>query len=184
MQPRLDILAHGLPDELTAFRIEAAIIDVLRPGKSLLNPVRGFRALQFGRLPLNELLTALYAALEVDITEPVLLIRINQLYRPGMSDLELYEATRGIWKVGPRRERAHYAVAIFQEVVREVYKINDWHPAATTPLSNTSIRGTESSAALGIHGTIAHNLSRKYRNGLIHQLIDSRSQNLVTYLNC
>lgn len=30
MEPRLEVLAHALPDEDAAFRIEAAVIDVLR----------------------------------------------------------------------------------------------------------------------------------------------------------
>src|SRR5262245_35954344 len=50
LQPRLDIIAHGMPDETTALRVEAAIIDVLRPGQNLTNRVRGFRALEFGRV--------------------------------------------------------------------------------------------------------------------------------------
>src|ERR1041385_9256014 len=35
LQPRIDILAHGIPDEETALRIEAAVIDALWPGKTL-----------------------------------------------------------------------------------------------------------------------------------------------------
>ena len=37
----------------------------------------------------------------------------------------LYEATRGVWKVGERREYAHLALAVFEGVVREVYAIHD-----------------------------------------------------------
>ena len=43
-----------------------------------------------------------YVAERVDIEDPVLLIRISQRYEPGMSAQELYEATRGIWKLSPR----------------------------------------------------------------------------------
>ena len=49
-----------------------------------------------------------------------------------MSERELYEATRGIWKVGGRRTAARYAFAIFDAVVREVYEINAWNPAGST----------------------------------------------------
>lgn len=66
------------------------------------------------------------------VTDPALLIRISQLYRYGMPALDLYEATRGVWRLGPRRERAKYAFAVCEAIVREVYAIDSWHPAGTT----------------------------------------------------
>lgn len=36
----------------------------------------------------------------VQIEEPAILIRISRLWDPGLSDDELYDATRGHWKVG------------------------------------------------------------------------------------
>lgn len=41
-----------------------------------------------------------------------LLIRINNEYRHKISDLELYEAAGWAWRVGARREKAQYAMAI------------------------------------------------------------------------
>jgi hypothetical protein len=43
-----------------------------------------------------------------------------------------YEATRGVWKVGPRREDVNFALAIYKGVVIEVFEIHDWHPAGST----------------------------------------------------
>lgn len=63
-----------------------------------------------------------YEAVPVTVTEPAILIRINQLYRSGMNATELYEVTRGVWRVGVRCEQAHYALAVFQGVVKAVYK--------------------------------------------------------------
>ena len=48
-----------------------------------------------------------------------------------MTELELYEATSGVWRVGRRRERVEYAMAVYQGIVREVYKIIKWYPAGT-----------------------------------------------------
>jgi hypothetical protein len=130
-EPRIDILAHGLRDEETAFRIEAAIIDLF--GLDVLtNEVRGWRSLQLGRIPLSEL-TMYYAARPVTVEIPALLIRINRLYRHNMTPQELYEATRGVWKLDARCTKARYAFAVFEGLVREVYEIESWHPAATTP---------------------------------------------------
>src|SRR5688500_1455684 len=78
----------------------------------------------------------------VGIDEPALLIRIPRLWKPGMSDDELYDATRWHWKVGPRRKRAELAFAVAGGVVREVYRSASWHPAGTTP----SVTDTHSTA--------------------------------------
>lgn len=70
---------------------------------------------------------------DVDVTDPALLVRINQLYHSAMSDQELYEATRGIWKVGgSRRKRVKYALAIFEGIVREVYSVESWARAGSS----------------------------------------------------
>ena len=100
IRPRLEILSHGLKDEETAFRVEAAVIDLLGLGE-LTNEVRGWKSLQMGRMALDELI-GYYAADPVDVVHPVLLIRINKLFRHNMTPLELYEATRGIWRLGKR----------------------------------------------------------------------------------
>lgn len=131
LQPRLEVLAHGLHDEETAFRVEAAAIDLLGLER-LTNEARGWRSVESGRMALEELV-AYYAAPPVEVTDPALLIRINKLFRHGMSAEELYEVTRGVWKLGPRREEARFALAVFEGVVREVFAIERWHRAGTTP---------------------------------------------------
>ena len=68
----------------------------------------------------------------MDIDEPVVLIRPARLYREGMSDDELYEATRGVWRVGPRAANARYAFAVAHAVIVEVYEIDSWQPAGTS----------------------------------------------------
>ncbi len=131
LEPRIDILVHGLPSEEAAFRIEAAVIDAIGPDR-LTNGVRGWQTGKVGRMPLKELV-ALFGATPVEVLHPALLIRINRLYRYGMEEAELYEVTRGIWKLGSRRVRARYAFSVFHGVVRAVFEIDSWHPERTTP---------------------------------------------------
>jgi len=69
----------------------------------------------------------------LSVTDPAILIRINRLYRDGMTEDELYDATRSCWKLGSRRNRAKYALAVFEGVVQEVYEIDGWHEGGTTP---------------------------------------------------
>jgi hypothetical protein len=131
LEPGIDILVHGLPSEEAALRIEAAVIDAIGPDR-LTNAVRGWESGKVGRMPLTELV-ALYGATPVDVVHPSLLIRINRLYRYGMGQTELYEATRGIWKLGSKRARARYAFSVFHGVVRAVFEIESWHRERTTP---------------------------------------------------
>lgn len=64
---------------------------------------------------------------EVEIDDPVILIRINRTYRENMSIEELYEATRKGWRLNPERaERAKYVFSVYRGIVKEIYKINDW----------------------------------------------------------
>ncbi len=67
----------------------------------------------------------------MEISEPAILIRINKKYHENMSRLELFEATRGVWKVGLRREKAYLAFAVYRGIVKEVYAIHSWHPTGT-----------------------------------------------------
>ena len=67
------------------------------------------------------------------VTEPALLIRIAKLYRPGMTGQQLYEATRGVWKLGPDKDAAEYAFCVAGGIVHEVYSVGAWHKAGTTP---------------------------------------------------
>src|SRR5688500_18661586 len=64
-RPRIDILAHGLPDEQTAYRVEAAAIDLLEMTE-LTNVVRGKHALKLGRASLSDLV-AIYSRRRVKI---------------------------------------------------------------------------------------------------------------------
>ena len=71
-----------------------------------------------------------------DITENVIAIKINQAYRENMTELELYEITRGYWKIDAKRaEKADYAFCIYKGIIKEVYKIKEWLPAGTIPRS-------------------------------------------------
>jgi hypothetical protein len=102
-RPSVSRSCREATDAEAALRVEAAAIDALGL-PALTNKIRGWRSTDLGRTPLAELV-ALYRKKPVTIREPAIVIRINRLYRPGMSAAELYDATRGIWKIDPRRPR-------------------------------------------------------------------------------
>jgi len=124
---RVDLLAFGLPNEKAAFSVEAALIQALGLDH-LTNKVSGQGT---KREPLREALLRL-GARRVRIVEPSVLIRVSQLFRPGMRQAELYEITRGVWKVGRRRNGVALAMAVHNGVIREVYRVREWYPAGTT----------------------------------------------------
>lgn len=180
-EPLIEILAHGLTSEEEAYRIEAAVIDLL--GLPVLtNRVRGKGTRSLGRLPLSDLV-ALYRKRPVEIREPAILIRITELYRPGMTAMALYDATRGVWKVGPKRNRAKYALAVFAGVIREVYEIKQWLPAGST----LSSRAPEDLTAPGrweFIGQLApDSMRRHYVDRWIGHRFKQGSRNPIKYMN-
>lgn len=181
--PRIDILAHKLRDEETVFRIEAAVIDLFGLD-ALTNEVRGWRSLQLGRIPLSEL-AMYYGAMPVTVEVPALLIRINRLYRHNMTPHELYEATRGVWKIGPRCSKAQYAFAVFEGLVREVYAIDSWHPAATTPYTTRDPSQLTTNGRREFLGHVADATVRDvYVGRSVARQFPQGLQNPVVYVNC
>ena len=69
----------------------------------------------------------------VVVSDPAILIRIRRSYHDGMSETALYEATRGTWVIGERRNHAKLAMAVVDGVIRAVYEIDQWHQAGMTP---------------------------------------------------
>lgn len=58
-----------------------------------------------------------------------MMIRISATYSDALSPLELYEMTRGFWRVDVEHARqADYVLAVYQGIVREVYQVADWFP--------------------------------------------------------
>jgi uncharacterized protein len=170
-----------LKDEKTALRIEAAVIDLLGKG-DLTNQVRGWGSGIVGRMELNDL-AALYESIPVRIDEPALLIRVNQLYRYGMSNDELYDITRGVWKIGTRREKAKYAFAVYKGLVREVYQIKKWSQAGTTEYRTRTFNDVNVPERWEFTGVVAERMIRdKYVGKSIKNKMNSRYP--IAYVNC
>ena len=179
------ILAHGLADEETALRIEAAVIDLLGLD-DLTNAVRGWRSIELGRMSLEELIPY-YAAKPVTIEDPVLLIRINQHYRHAMSARELYEATRGIWKLSPSHaEQASYAFAVFGRHSTRGLRNRQVAPSRHSEVRNAgSGPQLERSKRWEFEGRVAHDTVRtNYLGSSVSSYFPRGSQSPVRYVNC
>lgn len=183
-KPRIEILRYGLSQRM-ALNVEAAVIDVIGID-NLTNEKRGTDT-EHGRMGL-ELLEAIIDPIEADIKEHVILIRVNQLYRYGMSDQELCDATRGIWDMADRKYNADYAFSVFMGIVMDVYKIKSWHRAGTTPYPTrpNMIRNNIAPERLGfwefIREPVSDEIRNKYRMKSVKKYLSSR--NSFLYVNC
>lgn len=75
-----------------------------------------------------------------DLQENIVVIKINQLYWSGMSEEALYEVTRGIWKRNLKSlVGTEYCLSVYKGIVVEVYQIDKWNPAGTTPMKTRNI---------------------------------------------
>ncbi|MEW2741473.1 hypothetical protein ABZ131_20135 [Providencia rettgeri] len=133
----IDILCHGLESEM-AFTVETTCIDLVGM-EGLTNKVKGKTTskdeeiLRQGRLTLEEA-ASIYSQQDTTISakHAGLAFILNKLYRFNMSELELFEATRGVWRNPPHKDESlRYAYAIYNNIIKEVYKIHSWIPAGT-----------------------------------------------------
>lgn len=117
-----------------------------------------------------------------NIVDPAVLIRVPQAYQPGMSGLALYEATRGVWKIGPRRDTVRYALAVHQGVVQEVYEISHWQPAWTTPYKVRKFENTGVPGRWEFVGHVAAEPVRgRYLGKSVAHYFKRGAQNPITY---
>ena len=182
-EPRIELLVHGLESEAEALRIESIAIGLIGL-RALTNEIRGYGTDVVGRIPLSKLV-ALYTSKPVEIAEPSILIRINKAYRYDMTDDELYEATRGIWKAGVRREKAKYAFAVFRGSVRGVYAIGRWVPAGSTLYRTRMQNNVKFPGSWEFVGRKAGEAIRaKYLDRSVNQYFAQGAQNPITYVNC
>jgi len=119
----------------------------------------------------------------VSINESVIAININQTYRHGISAEELYESTRGIWRLSKEHaERAQYAFAVYQGVIREVYEIEQWLPAGSTKYKWRQFEPSHLKNRYEFTGKVASSEIRdKYVDKRMPEL---HSQNPIRYYNC
>ena len=94
-EPKIEILVHGVEDEITIKKIEASIIDLIDK-KNLTNKVGGYESTDFGRMDVNQIV-AKYSSKKAEIKEKVVLIKLSQSFRYNMDPIDLYDYTRGIW---------------------------------------------------------------------------------------
>lgn len=182
LEPIIEILRFGLTDDQAAL-VEASVIDTLSLG-SLSNQCRGIHSKSLGRISVGDVIAEISAE-PAECIDPLMLIKINRLFRSDMSELELYEATRGTWVLGRRREKAKYACAVFRGVVREVYQIDEWNPAGTKDYSTRDDSAFAGNGRWEFCGRKAPETVRnRYLLRSVRHLQGASAQNPIRYVNC
>lgn len=149
----IDILRHGM-DESTAKLVEATCIDLLGVGE-LTNKVRGSSSMM-GRITLDELQhLLLQEETEIAPEHAGLAFLLNSTYKSGMSPLELYEATRGIWANVPKDEKLKFAYATYGGLIMEVYEIQCWVKAGSQQYFTRDLNLTDETRRSEFVGRIA-----------------------------
>lgn len=176
-EPRIEILRYGLSDS-EAHLVEAASIDLIGKAK-LTNRMSGHHESSFGRITSQRVISMLTAK-KVEVEHKAILITINKLYRSDMSPEELYEVTRGIWRVGEiNRNKVEFAMAVYQGIVLEVYRIKRWYPAGTLKYKTRDSSEFKTSGRWEFSGSVAKDIRDQY----VDFSVGKAGQNPIRYIN-
>ena len=185
-EPVIEILVHGV-DEETALKVEAAAIDLIGID-NLTNVQKGHHTSVYGRIDVDELNRRYDKEIlkESDITENVIMIRINKAYHYGMTQFEIYDNTRCCWKVNKdQADKVEYAFSVYDGMVIEVFHIETWLPAHTTLIAEATLdpRPDKDKGRYEFVGDIAPDEIRdKYLGKMVTELFPQGNQNPIKYV--
>ena len=119
------------------------------------------------------------------ISHRVVIIRIPVLYRADMDATELYESTRGVWRMNVSRARAsEYVFSVIDQVVREVYRPTRWAQAGSTPYAFRSQVAMRRPGRWEFVGEVAaQSIRARYVNLPLGHMFPHGAANPIMYLN-
>jgi uncharacterized protein len=182
LEPKIEILIHGLSDEQTSLKVEAAIIDLI--GKdNLTNRMSGYESSTYGRMSVEQIKST-YEREKVSIEDNVILIRVSQFFKYSMPDIELYDYTRGQWKLSlSRAKTAKFAFCVYGGIVQEVYQIYEWFEGGktlNTRHENECLHGKYEF----IGDKAEEGIRNKYKYKSVEHYFKPGNSNPIMYINC
>jgi len=127
-----------------------------------------------------------------DVDEPVVAINIAEQYPQVKNADELYNCTRGFWRLKRESaEKASYAFAVYKGVIKEVYEIDSWEPAKVQTgqisLSKLNSQTIETGTPInfGRYQFVGKIASENIRNKYVERHIPIvHGQSPILYFNC
>lgn len=126
----------------------------------------------------------------INPTHRVVLFNLRASFRSGMSDVDLYEATRKWWRINPRRSELgkpwapEWAMAVFGGVVQAVYEIEAWDQPTDDDIAGISVR----IGRWAFRGSRNRGMEARYVGRDVSSYLRSAGggsvQNPVRYVNC
>lgn len=174
----IEILRHGL-DEPTAHHVESAAIDLLGLHE-VHNRVAG-HGTSSGRATVDDI-NARYGAVPVQF-EPshrFVLIRVSRDFRRSFDAEALYEVTRKWWRMDPHRRKPEYAAAVYDGVIRAVYRIDGWERPTQADLDEDPHRQRR----WAFIGHLDRAMTDRYRFAEVTAYLRPGARNPITYVNC
>ncbi len=126
---------------------------------------------------------------EIKIKEKGIFIRPVRLYYEGISGEELYEITRGVWRLSQkRRDNADYAFTVIGYRIKAVYRIFSWYDALETQYhirkDLDSLGDKDIKNRYEFIGEIDDAMQDKYLDKDVSHYFSHGNANPVTYVNC
>ncbi len=117
-----------------------------------------------------------------DITEKIIAFNLRQSYRANMTEPELYDCTRGCWRISlENAQQCAYAFSVYENTVKEVYKIEKWLSAEELQRETVPSEQDES-GRYGFEGEIAEKEIRDKYLGKSLENICKKGQYSFKYL--
>jgi uncharacterized protein len=124
----------------------------------------------------------------LNIIHPIVLIRVNQRYKDYLNEQQLYEATRGIWKVNLKRAKnAKYAFSVYKGDVKEIYEIEYWQPAQRDGYptrEDVKVRADVPFRKEFVGKVAPEDIRKLYRYKSVSDRFELGNQNPINYVNC
>ena len=118
-----------------------------------------------------------------EFDHPTAVIKVNRLYRHGITADELSDITRGYWRTSRvRAQKCDIVLSVYRGEVMEVYAVDEWVDGADLKLA-TGINGYRS-GSYGFNGHIAPDAVRgKFIGRFVNGLYKHGDQNPVRAFN-
>ena len=116
---------------------------------------------------------------------PCILIKINDTYSDTdkRGAIELYEATRGTWRVSlANASNANYALAVYAGSVREVYETAAWLPPESTVHADADLQHAPPERCEFVGRIAPEPVRRLYRWKSVAHLDKPRAANPIRYV--